>query len=74
MTHFDKEKILARAEMFKRFNDWEAMHPIELEEKEAVAAVGAVYTLLPVESRKRAVDPGGVEAMRRALSHLKGGS
>jgi hypothetical protein len=74
MTNFDKVQILARAAALRRFNDWEARHPIEMGEQEALAAIGAVYELVPHESRRRAIDPSGVGAMRKALCHLKGGS
>lgn len=67
----DKAQLLARADALRRFNDWEARHPIRMGE-EALAGVGALYDLMPLESRHRVIDPRGLGTMRRALSHLKG--
>jgi hypothetical protein len=74
VTYFHRAQLLTRAKSLRRFNDWEARHPIELGAKEAVAVVGAVYSLMPIESRKRSVDPSGAGTMRKALSHLAGDS
>ena len=68
----DKAQLLARADALRRFNDWEARHPIRMGEEEALAGVGALYGLMPLESRHRVIDPRGLGTMRRALSHLKG--
>lgn len=67
----EKAQFLARAGALRRFNNWEARHPIRMGEEEALAGVGALYDLMPLESRHRVIDPGGLATMRRALSHLK---
>ena len=66
-----KEELERRAIALRRFNDWEARHPIEMAPTEALAAIGTLYELLPPESRLRAFNPSGLRKMRQALSHLK---
>ena len=60
-----------RMEGFVRFAAWEATHPPLMSAADAVAAVGALYELLPAESRYRAVDPTGIQQMHAALRHLR---
>jgi hypothetical protein len=60
----------ARAEALARFAEWESTHPATMTPAAAVAAVGALYSLLPVSSRHRPVDPSGVACLQRALGHL----
>lgn len=67
-----KKLFAARTAGFRRFNAWEQKHPIEMDAREALAAVGKLYELMPIESRHRVFDPNGVTTMRRALSRLKG--
>jgi hypothetical protein len=67
-----KMQLLERAERLRRFNAWEAQHPLKLDGAAAIAAVGALYELIPADFRKRPFDPEGLCTMRRALSHLKG--
>jgi hypothetical protein len=69
-----KLELLARAERLRRFNAWEARHPMELDGAAAIAAVGALYELIPADFRKRPFDPQGLCTIRQALSHLKGSS
>jgi hypothetical protein len=72
--HDQKNFYAARAAAFRRFNEWEEQHPLELDPEEALAAIGALYELIPPEARKRAVDTEGVRKMHAALSCLKGRS
>jgi hypothetical protein len=67
-----KKRFAARSDAFRRFNTWEQKHAIELGANEAIAAVGNLYELIPIESRHRAFDAQGVATLRRALSRLKG--
>jgi hypothetical protein len=60
----------ARAEGFARFAEWESTHPATMTPATAVAAVGALYSLLPAASRYRPVDPTGVARLQQALRHL----
>jgi hypothetical protein len=71
-SHDQKEFYSARAAAFRRFNEWEEQHPLELDPKQALAAIGALYNLIPPEARTRAVDTEGVRKMHAALSSLKG--
>jgi hypothetical protein len=64
------EALRRRREAFEIFNRWEVAHPSCLGATEAVAAIGALYELLPVASRKRPVDPSGVQEMHRCLARL----
>lgn len=59
-----------RAEGFVRFAAWESAHPAHLTPADAVAAIGALYQLLPPASRRRPIDTSGVTRMRAALRHL----
>jgi hypothetical protein len=67
-----KKHFAARSAAFRRFNAWEQKHPVEMGAREALAAVGKLYELMPIESRHRVFDPNGVTTMRRALSRLEG--
>src|SRR5687768_9516601 len=49
-----------RADRFERFAAWETSHPSQLTPRAAVAAVGALYELLPPESRRRPIDTSGI--------------
>ena len=72
--HDQKNLYSARAAALRRFNEWEEQHPLELDPEQALAAIGALYDLIPPEARKRAVDTEGVRKMHAALSSLKGRS
>ena len=67
-----EKRFAARSAAFRRFNTWEQKHAIKMGANEAIAAVGNLYELIPIESRHRAFDPEGVTPLRRALSRLKG--
>ncbi len=64
------ELLRTRIEGFERFAEWEAAHPSRLSPAAAVASIGALYALLPAESRQSIVDPSGVRRMHEALRHL----
>lgn len=66
----NKEMMLNRFAAFKRFNDWETEHPCSLEAREALAAIGSIYSLMPPEARKSSPDLYGIKAMQSALSHI----
>ena len=72
--HDQKNLYSARAAALRRFNEWEEQHPLELDLEQALAAIGALYDLIPSDARKRAVDTEGVRKMHAALSSLKGRS
>jgi GNAT superfamily N-acetyltransferase len=62
--------IRERAACFARFAAWETSHPARLTPAAAVAAIGALYQLLPAASRRRPVDTSGVARLHDALRHL----
>jgi len=65
------EAVRAREAALERFARWEAEHPTRWEPGAALAAVTALYDLLPPESRRRAPDPSGVMAFHALLSRTK---
>jgi hypothetical protein len=67
-----KKQLFAQAARLRRFNEWEAAHPHQLDEAAAIAGIGSRYELIPAASRKRPFHPKGLRAMRQALSQLKG--
>jgi hypothetical protein len=62
--------IRARADALARFAEWESSHPAILTPEAAVAAIGALYQLLPPASRQRPVDTRGVARLHDTLRHL----
>jgi hypothetical protein len=62
--------VRERADCFARFAAWEASHPARLPPAAAVAAIGALYQLLPPTSRRRPIDTSGVARLHAALRHL----
>jgi hypothetical protein len=62
--------LRARIAGFERFAKWEATHPASLTPAAAVASIGALYALLPIQARRRPIDPSGVGRMHDALRHL----
>ena len=69
-----KSELLARTAALTRYNLWEENNIRFMGEQEALAAVGAIYDLLPPESRRRGFDPSGLRAMHLSLSYLDGSS
>lgn len=61
------EAMLAREAALVRFALWEADHPVHPGPAAALAAVAALYDLLPASSRLRAPDPSGVMAFHALL-------
>jgi len=68
----NKENLLKRLAAFKKFNDWEKEHPVEIGARESLAAVGKIYDLMPPESRNSFPDLCGIKAMQSALAHIRG--
>jgi hypothetical protein len=62
------EAIRAREAALERFACWEAEHPASRPASAALAAVAALYELLPAESRRRAPDPSGVMAFHALMA------
>jgi hypothetical protein len=56
------EAVRDREVALERFAAWEADHPARLAPDAALAAVAALYDLLPAATRRRAPDPSGVMA------------
>jgi len=71
-NHINKEKLLHRFAAFKQFNVWEKAHPCSIEAREALAAIGSVYNLMPPDARNSSPDLCGIKAMQSALSHIRG--
>jgi len=65
-----RDSLRVRAERLARFAKWESSHPMNVAPAEAVAAIGALYQLLPPASRKRSIDTSGVARLHDALRHL----
>jgi len=62
--------IRARRDALARFAEWESSHPATLTPEAAVAAIGALYQLLPIASRRRPIDTSGVARLHEALRRL----
>jgi hypothetical protein len=62
--------IMAREAAFERFAEWEAAHPAMLPPAAAIAAVAALYEMLPAESRRRAPDASGVMAFHALMTRV----
>jgi len=67
-----KEELANRFAAFKRFNEWEKENPVSMDARGALAAIGAIYELMPDEIRDYHPDSFGVKAMQAALSHIRG--
>jgi hypothetical protein len=61
-----KEELLAYRERMERYNAWEAAHPVVMTPQEAIAAVSALYELLPAEARQ----PAAFEESRSVYARL----
>lgn len=62
--------VRERAAALARFAEWEASNPVRYSPGAALEAVGALYELLPLSGRSRAVDPSGVAALHTLLKRL----
>lgn len=69
-----KRRLLERAAGLRRFAEWEAAHRVEMSSAQTLAAIGALYDLVPRQARRRDFDSKleGIIAMRTALAVLKG--
>jgi len=67
-----KEELVNRFAAFKRFNEWEKKNPVSMDACGALAAVGAIYDLMPEKSRNYSPDSCGIKSMQSALSHIRG--
>jgi hypothetical protein len=72
MSSTEKQALRQRAEALGRFEEWSSAHPTHLPAAAAIAAAGQLYELLPLSSRHRPVDPGGVMRFHRLLSRASG--
>lgn len=66
-----KDMLLEHVQALKRFNEWEKNRVDPMEGDRCLAAVFALYRLIPADARQRAVDVEGIVKMRRALACLK---
>ena len=71
MNQEDQKIMMKRKrEQFERFNDWE----LQLREKPnsflCLAAVSALYDLLPTQAKQRPVNVEGIVQMRKGLACL----
>lgn len=66
--------IMAREAAFERFAEWEAGHPAMLPPAAAIAAVAALYEMLPAECRRRAPDPSGVMTFHALMARATAAS
>ena len=67
----DKKRYLDHFAAVRKFNEWEKSHPLNMNAQDALTSIGALYDLMPSESKKRPVDVSGLRMMRKALSCLK---
>jgi hypothetical protein len=66
-----KDMLIEHVRALKRFNEWEQHRVDRMDGDQCLAAVFALYRLIPEDARKRAVDVGGIIKMRKALACLK---
>lgn len=66
-----KDMLLRHVRALKRFNEWEKNRVDRMEGDQCLAAIFALYRLIPEDARQRAVDVEGIVKMRRALACLK---
>jgi predicted xylose isomerase-like sugar epimerase len=66
-----KDMLLRHIRALKRFNEWEDNRVDRMEGDRCLAAISALYRLIPEDARGRAVDVEGIVKMRRALACLK---
>jgi hypothetical protein len=63
--------VRERETALERFARWQADHPAQPAPAAAIAAVAALYDLLPASGRRRAPDPSGVVAFHALLLQAK---
>ena len=63
-----REAMLAREEALARFAAWSQMRRSSLEPAAALAAISALYDMLPAASRHVALDVSGIMTMHRLLA------
>ena len=66
-----KDMLLKHVRALKRFNDWEQNRVDRMEGDQCLAAIFALYRLIPEDARQRAVDVEGIVKMRKAMACLK---
>ena len=66
-----KDMLLRHVRALKRFNDWEKNRVDRMEGDRCLAAISALYRLIPEDARQRAVDVEGIVKMRKAMACLK---
>lgn len=64
-------KLLERNEALKKYNTWEKKHRSSLTPQAALAGIIMLYELIPMESRRRPVNPQGIKAMHQAFARMK---
>ncbi len=65
-----RDELRERNAALSRYEDWERGHVAVMSPDQAISAVAALYDLLPIESRERPFDPGGVVTMHERLVAL----
>jgi hypothetical protein len=63
-----REALLAREQALARFAEWARTRPSTLEPAAALAAISALYDMLPIASRHVALDVSGIMTMQRLLA------
>lgn len=67
---FQADLVKRRAIALERFARWRAQAPNRCDPATALSGLGALYEMLPAESRSRPVDASGVRALHQRLSVL----
>ena len=62
--------LLAREGALEHFAEWEAAHPAALSPAAAIAAVAALFEMLPAASRRRDLDPAGVMRFHELMARV----
>lgn len=67
-----REEADARLAGLARFNEWEAKNPHQMSPQDAIANVGFLLTLLPLERRLQVDDPtyAGAKEMLAAFNRM----
>ncbi len=65
------EALRAREQALRRFEAFERDFPVKRDAASALAGIAWLYDMLPPDSRKRDVDPSGIQSLHACLSVLR---
>lgn len=67
----DKDRLRSHLYSLELYNTWERDHPAAFSPTFAIASIGYLYQLLPLEERKRTFDVNEITHRRKIFSKLK---